>query len=64
MEKKGFAISVTEAGSEGTLRVRLGNFTARDDAERQLRAIKQEGLNGIILNLPQGFRPEARTSIP
>ena len=64
MEKKGFAVSVTEAGAEGALRVRLGNFVLRDDAERQLRAIKQEGLSGIILNLPQAFRPEARTSIP
>jgi hypothetical protein len=64
MEKKGFAVSVTEAGAEGALRVRVGNFVLRDDAERQLRAIKQEGLNGIILNLPQAFRPEARTSIP
>ncbi len=64
MEKKGFAVSVTEAGTEGALRVRLGNFALRDDAERQLKAIKQEGLNGIILNLPQAFRPEARTSIP
>lgn len=64
MEKKGYAVSLTEAGTEGALRVRLGNFVARDDAEKQLRAIKQEGLNGIILNLPQAFRPEARSSIP
>jgi len=64
MEKKGFAVSLTEAGAEGALRVRLGNFVLRDDAERQLRTIKQEGLTGIILNLPQAFRPEARTSIP
>ena len=64
MEKKGFAVSVTEAGAEGALRVRLGNFVLRDDAERQLKAIKQEGMNGIILNLPQAFRPEARSSIP
>ena len=64
MEKKGFAVSLTEAGAEGALRVRLGNFVLRDDAERQLQTIKQEGLNGIILNLPQAFRPEARTSIP
>ena len=64
MEKKGFAISITEAGAEGALRVRLGNFVLRDDAERQLKTLKQEGLTGIILNLPQAFRPEARTSIP
>ncbi len=64
MEKKGFAISITEAGNEGALRVRLGNFVLRDDAERQLKAMKQEGLNGIILNLPQAFVPAAQTSIP
>jgi DedD protein len=64
MERRGYAVSVTEAGAEGTLRVRLGNFALRDEAERQLRTFKQEGLSGIIINLPQGFRPEARSSIP
>jgi len=64
MEQRGYAVSVTEAGAEGALRVRLGNFAVRDDAERQLRTFKQEGLSGIIINLPQGFRPEARSSIP
>jgi DedD protein len=64
MEKRGYAVSITEAGAEGALRVRLGNFAQRDDAERQLHNFKQEGLNGIIINLPQGFRPETRTSIP
>ncbi|HEY3167679.1 MAG TPA: SPOR domain-containing protein, partial [Candidatus Binatia bacterium] len=64
MEQRGYAVSVTEAGTEGALRVRLGNFAVRDDAERQLRTFKQEGLSGIIINLPQGFRPEARSSIP
>ncbi len=64
MERRGYAVSVTEAGAEGVLRVRLGNFSIRDEAERQLRTFKQEGLNGIIINLPQGFRPEARSSIP
>jgi cell division septation protein DedD len=64
MERRGYAVSVTEAGTEGALRVRLGNFTQRDDAERQLRTFKQEGLNGIIINLPQSFRPEAHSSIP
>jgi cell division septation protein DedD len=64
MEKRGYAVSVTEAGTEGALRVRLGNFAVRDDAERQLRTIKQEGLNGIILNMPQAYRPDARSSIP
>jgi len=64
MEQRGYAVSVTEAGAEGALRVRLGNFAVRDDAERQLRTFKQEGLSGIIINLPQGFRPEARSSVP
>ena len=64
MERRGFAVSITEAGADGALRVRLGNFTLRDEAERQLRTFKQDGMNGIIINLPQAFRPEARSSIP
>ena len=64
MAHRGYAISVTEAGEAGALRVRLGNFTLRDDAERQLRSFRQEGLSGIIINLPQAFRPEARSSVP
>ncbi|MBM4297141.1 MAG: SPOR domain-containing protein [Deltaproteobacteria bacterium] len=52
------------AGAEGSLRVRLGNFAARDEAERQLRTFKQEGMNGIVVSLPQAFRPIARTSMP
>lgn len=64
MAKRGFAVSLTEAGTEGSLRVRLGNFAARDEAERQLRTFKQDGLNGIVISLPQAFRPEARTSVP
>ena len=63
MERRGYAISITEIGTEGALRVRLGNFVVRDDAERQLRSFKQEGMNGIIINLPQGFQP-ARSSVP
>ena len=64
MEQRGYAVSVTEAGTAGALRVRLGNFSARDDAERQLRSFKQEGMNGIVINLPQAFRPVARSSVP
>ncbi|HEU5464293.1 MAG TPA: SPOR domain-containing protein [Candidatus Binatia bacterium] len=64
MAQRGYAISVTETGEAGALRVRLGNFTLRDDAERQLRSFRQEGLSGIIINLPQAFRPEARSSVP
>ncbi len=63
MERRGYAVSVTETGTEGALRVRLGNFLVRDDAERQLRSFKQEGMNGIIINLPQGFQP-TRSSVP
>jgi DedD protein len=64
MERRGYAVSVTEAEAQGALRVRLGNFALRDDAERQLRTLKLEGLNGIIINLPQAFRPETRASAP
>jgi hypothetical protein len=64
MEQRGYAVSVTEAGATGALRVRLGNFSARDDAERQLRSFKQEGMNGIVINLPQAFRPVAQSSVP
>jgi len=63
MERRGYTVSITEAGTEGALRVRLGNFAVRDEAERQLRTFKQEGMNGIIINLPQGFRP-AHASVP
>ena len=64
MERRGYAVSVTEAGTEGALRVRLGNFTVRDEAERQLRSFKQDGLSGIVINLPQAFRPDARSTVP
>ncbi|MGE5216360.1 MAG: SPOR domain-containing protein [Chloroflexota bacterium] len=64
MEQRGYAVSVTEAGTEGSLRVRLGNFALRDEAERQLKNLKQDGMNGIIINLPQAFRPVARSSVP
>lgn len=64
MERRGYAVSVTEAGATGALRVRVGNFTMRDDAERELRNFKQQGMNGIVINLPQAFRPVARSSVP
>jgi len=63
MERRGYTVSITETGTEGALRVRLGNFVVRDDAERQLRSFKQEGMSGIIINLPQGFQP-VRSSVP
>jgi cell division septation protein DedD len=64
MERRGYAVSLTQAGGEGSLRVRLGNFAGRDEAERQLRSFQQEGLKGIVIRLPQAFRPTARTSVP
>jgi cell division protein FtsN len=64
MQQRGYAVSVTQAGPEASLRVRLGNFAMRDEAERQLQNFKQEGMSGIIINLPQAFRPEARSSLP
>jgi DedD protein len=64
MERRGYAVSLTQAGGEGSLRVRLGNFAGREEAERQLRSFQQEGLKGIVIRLPQAFRPTARTSVP
>lgn len=63
MERKGFAVSVTAAGEAGAVRVRFGNFTVRADAERQLTALRQDGLRGIVLNLPQAFRPEPPSAV-
>jgi hypothetical protein len=63
-EQRGYAVSVTEAGRAESLRVRIGNFRLRDDAERQLKSIREGGLVGIILNLPQVYRPEVRSSLP
>ena len=40
MERRGYSVSLTEAGTEGALRVRLGNFTMRDEAERQRRTAR------------------------
>ncbi len=64
MQRRGYAVSFTEVGADGPLRVRLGNFAAREDAERQLLSLKQNGLSGIIINMPQAYRPEARSSVP
>jgi cell division septation protein DedD len=63
-EHRGYAVSMTEAGIADSLRVRIGNFRLRDDAERQLKSIREGGLVGIILNLPQPYRPDARSSLP
>jgi hypothetical protein len=60
MERRGYAISVTEAGGMESVRVRLGNFSVREEADRQLMLMKQEGLTGIVINLPQAYRPDRR----
>ena len=60
LERRGYAVSVTEAGGEA-VRVRIGNFAVRDEAERQLRSLRQDGLTGIVVNLPQAYRPEIGT---
>ena len=64
LEQRGYTTSVTEAGGEGSFRVRVGNFAVREDANRQLRSLRQEGLSGIVINLPQAYRPEVRSSSP
>ena len=63
LERRGFAISLTEAGGSGSVRVRIGNFTGREEAERQLQALRQDGLKGIVLNLPQAYRPEVHPAV-
>jgi cell division protein FtsN len=60
LERRGFTVSLTEAGSSGSVRVRIGNFAGREEAERQLQALRQDGLKGILLNLPQAYRPQAQ----
>lgn len=64
MEDRGFTVSLTETGAEGSVRVRVGNFAAREEAEKQLRGLRQEGLSGIIINLPQAYRPVAGSVSP
>ena len=63
LERRGFAVSLTEAGGNGSVRVRIGNFTGREEAERQLQALRQDGLKGIVLNLPQAYRPEVHPAV-
>jgi len=59
LERRGYAVSMTEAAG-GAVRLRVGSFTVRDEAERQLQALRQDGLKGIVISLPQAYRPEAR----
>jgi DedD protein len=63
LERRGFAVSLTEAGGSGSVRVRIGNFAGREEAERQLQALRRDGLKGIILNLPQAYRPEVHPGV-
>ncbi|HWO43532.1 MAG TPA: SPOR domain-containing protein, partial [Candidatus Eisenbacteria bacterium] len=57
---KGHAVSVTVPEGGGMIRLRIGNFSQREDAERHLRELWRQGLSGIVLNLPQAYRPESR----
>jgi cell division protein FtsN len=63
LERRGFAVSLTEAGGSGSVRVRIGNFTGREEAERQLQVLRREGLKGSVLNLPQAYRPEVHPAV-
>ncbi len=64
MEQRGYTVSITEAGGDASFRVRMGNFALREEADRQLRSLRQEGLSGIVINLPQAYRPEVRSAAP
>lgn len=61
MERAGYAVSITESGA-GAVRVRIGNFAMRDEAEHRLQNFRKEGLTGIVINLPQAFRPQVAES--
>ncbi len=63
-QQRGYAVSTTESGTAELLRVRIGNFRIRDDAERELKSIRKDGLTGIILNFPMAYRPEVHSSLP
>jgi DedD protein len=64
LELRGYTTSITEAGAEGSFRVRVGNFALREEADRQLRSLRQDGLSGIVINLPQAYHPDVRSSSP
>jgi sporulation related protein len=64
LEQRGYTVSITEAGGDASFRVRMGNFALREEADRQLRSLRQEGLSGIVINLPQAYRPEVRPPSP
>jgi hypothetical protein len=58
IQRRGYPVSLTEAGA-ASVRLRFGNFPLREDAERQLGVLKKEGLTGIIVTLPGGYRPDS-----
>ena len=64
LEQRGYTVSITEAGGDTSFRVRMGNFALREEADRQLRSLRQEGLSGIVINLPQAYRPGVRSASP
>jgi cell division protein FtsN len=57
LDRRGHAISMTETGDNGRVRLRIGSFAGRDEAEQQLQTLRRDGLKGIILNFPQAYRP-------
>jgi hypothetical protein len=59
--RRGHAVSLTETGGV-SVRLRVGNFSSREEAERELQTLKMDGLSGIILNLPQAYQPAAVVS--
>lgn len=61
LEQRGHVVSVTAAGD--AIRLRVGNFSVREQAERRLRELQQDGLSGIVVNLPQAYRPEAALAV-
>jgi DedD protein len=56
--RRGYAVSLTETAGGELIRLRLGNFAVRNEAERQLRQLRNEGLRGIVVTLPQAYKPE------
>jgi hypothetical protein len=60
--RRGHTVSMTEASQGGSVRLRIGSFARREQAEQELQALRYNGLKGIILNFPQAYRPEVRPS--
>lgn len=58
LEHEGRAISLTTTGGGRSIRLRVGNFPSHDQASRELRKLEKQGLKGIVLNLPESYRPE------